>query len=325
MPDKILLFFGFYNPASPRTWTLRREYEKEGFKILECHTTKKGFFRKCADLIKQYRKLKKQADEVLVLFPGHHLMPIAWTLTLFSKKKLSFDAFISVYDTLVADRKLVAKWSPKSWFYWFVDFVSCHLADEVLIDTKTHREYFIKKFKLHPKHVRVVYLEAITDIFHPSPNPNPSPNSNFEIFFYGSFIPLQGIDVILRAAKILESDSLLHFTILGGGQTEPEMKKLAEELNLKNVTFKPFAPMEELPGSINNSDLCLGIFGVSEKTQRVIPHKVLDYLACGKKVLTARTPGILEKYENDERVILCNAGDAEDLAEKIKSTAQSQS
>jgi glycosyltransferase involved in cell wall biosynthesis len=309
-----ILFFGFYDPASPRTWTLKREYEKEGFKILECHTTKKGFFRKCADLIRQYRKLKKEVDEVLVLFPGHHLMPLAWTLTLFSKKKLSF-----------ADRKLVAKWSPKSWFYWFVDFVSCHLADEVLIDTKTHREYFIKKFKLHPKRVRVVYLEAITDIFKPNPNPNPNPHPHFEIFFYGSFIPLQGIDVILRAAKILESDPNLRFTILGGGQTEPEMKKLAGELSLKNVTFKPFAPMKELPRSINNSDLCLGIFGVSEKTQRVIPHKVLDYLACGKKVVTARTPGILEIYENDERVILCNAGDAEDLAMKIKSTAQLQS
>lgn len=314
-----ILFFGFYDPASPRTWTLRREYEKEGFKIFECHTTKKGFFRKCSDLIRQYRKLKKEVDEVLVLFPGHHLMPLAWILTRLPHKKLSFDAFISVYDTLVADRKLVAKWSPKAWFYWFVDFVSCHLASEVLIDTKTHREYFIKKFILHPNRVRVVYLEAITDIFHPKTLSSKFSDlsSKFEIFFYGSFIPLQGIDVILRAAKIMESDPSLHFTILGGGQTEPEMKKLSGALELKNVTFKPFAPMEELPDHINNADLCLGIFGISEKTQRVIPHKVLDYLACGKKVLTARTPGILEKYEDDERVILCNAGDAEDLAEKI--------
>ena len=249
-------------------------------------------------------------------------------LTRFPHKKLSFDAVISVYDTLVADRKLVAKWSPKAWFYWFVDFVSCHLASEVLIDTKTHREYFIKKFKLHPKRVKVVYLEAISDIFYPKtlrPTSYSLRPEKYEVFFYGSFIPLQGIDVILRAAKILESDPNLRFTILGGGQTEPEMKKLAEELNLKNVTFKPFAPMEELPDHINNADLCLGIFGISEKTQRVIPHKVLDYLACGKKVLTAKTPGILEKYENDERVILCEAGNAEDLAEKIKQAHSQQS
>jgi glycosyltransferase involved in cell wall biosynthesis len=95
------------------------------------------------------------------------------------------------------------------------------------------------------------------------------------------------------------------------------MFKLAQDLFLKNVTFKDFVPLEELPNHINNADLCLGIFGTSDKAQRVIPHKILDYRACGKKVITERNPAILERFANDPDVILCEAGNAEDLAQKI--------
>jgi len=316
MPISQILFFGFYDRESPRTYTLQNAYKKEDFEILECYTQKKGFIRKCLDLLRQFRKLKKEVSEVVVLFPGHHLMPLAWLLTRFPRKKLTFDVFISVYDTLVTDRKKVSKLSPIAWFYWLVDYISCHLADEVLIDTQTHREFFIKKFKVHPKRIKVVYLQAREDLFFP--NPTTEPDDRFRIFFYGSFIPLQGIDVILKAAKILQDKNTnAHFTLLGGGQTKPEMVDLAQKLFLKNVTFKDFAPLEELPNHINNADICLGIFGTSDKAKRVIPHKILDYRACGKKVITERSPAILERYANDHDVVLCEAGDAEDLASKI--------
>ncbi|MBU2259991.1 glycosyltransferase [Patescibacteria group bacterium] len=312
-----VLFFGYYAQESPRTYTVRKEYEKEGGEIFECHTEKNGFFPKYFDLRRQFKLNKKEIDEVVVLFPGHHLIPLAWWLTRFPRKKLTFDVFISVYDTLVTDRKKVSPLNPLAWFYYIVDFFSCHLSDEVLIDTITHREFFIKKFKLNPKKMKVVYLRAREDLFFHNPQPL-TPNNPAEVFFYGSYIPLQGIDVILKAAKIIQdSGSPIQFTLLGGGQTKQEMLKLAEELNLENVTFKDFTPIEELPTHINASGLCLGIFGTSAKAQRVIPHKVLDYRACGKKVITERSPAILERYGNDHDVILCKAGDHEDLAKKI--------
>ena len=324
MNSKKILFFGYYAKESPRTYTVRKEYEKKGREIMECHTQKKGFFPKCMDLRKQFRLHKKEVDEVVVLFPGHHLIPLAWLLTRFPRKKLTFDVFISVYDTLVIDRKKVSPLNPLAWFYYIIDFFSCHLADEILIDTQTHREFFIKKFKLSPKKMKVVYLQARDDIFYPSRQQSTfniqqsTVDRKVNIFFYGSYIPLQGIDVILKAAKIIQnSGSPIQFTLLGGGQTKEEMMKLTEKLDLKNVTFKDFAPIEELPKYINEADLCLGIFGTSAKAQRVIPHKVLDYRACGKKVITERSPAILERYGNDHDVILCEAGDAEDLAKKI--------
>ena len=296
---------------------------------MECRTDKNGLFRKCSDLISQYRKLKKSITEVAVLFPGHHLIPLAWLLTRFPRKKLTFDIFISVYDTLVSDRKKVSPLNPIAWVYYIIDFVSCLLADEILIDTKAHREFFIRKFKINPGKIRVVYLETRKDLFFPKQRNSacrPKPEGRrletakheCEVFFYGSFIPLQGIDTILKAAKILQDkDQRVHFTLLGGGQTKPQMLALAEELKLTNTEFLDSVPIEELPNHIHEADICLGIFGTSYKAQRVIPHKVLDYRACGKKVITERSPAILERFANDGDVILCEAGDPKALAECI--------
>jgi len=315
MKNKILAF-GYHDQKAPRHGNICKELKKEGSEIIECHTTKKGLFGKYSDLHKKYRGSKKEIDTVYVTFPGTFLMPLAWFLTRFPRKRLVFDAFISLYDTLVLDRKKVSRLNPYAWFLFFMDFVTCHLADEIIVDTKEHGKLFNKTFKVNPKKIKVIYVGSRKDLFFPTPQ-SPLPNPKFEVFFYGSYIPLQGIEHIIHAADHLRSNDDIHFTLLGGGQTYDEMRKLADQLNVTNITFKKFVPLEELPDLIRASDLCLGIFGTTEKTRRVIPHKVFDSLACGIPVLTADTPAIRELYENDANVTLCEAGNPEAIVEKI--------
>ncbi|MDD5623200.1 MAG: glycosyltransferase [Candidatus Peribacteraceae bacterium] len=320
MEKKRLLLFGYSDTASPRYWTIRGTMEKEGWDIVECQTQVKGFPRKCIDLVRKFRGAG-QADAVLVTFPGHYLMPLAWLLTRFPRRTLGFDAFLSLHDSLVADRALYAPWNPFAWFLFCMDSLSCHLADEVIVDTEAQRRFFIRRFRLKPRRVRVVYLETRPDLF--APRDVHVQNDLFEVFFYGTFIPLQGIEHILDAAAILgKSHPEIHFTLVGGGQTEPAMRQRATELALTNVTFRPCVPLTELPDLIHASDLCLGIFGTTDKAKRVIPHKVYDAVACGVPVLTARTPAILEQFHDGESVILCEAGNPKDIAGKILLCAQ---
>ncbi|MFH0770278.1 MAG: glycosyltransferase [Candidatus Peregrinibacteria bacterium] len=335
MPSLVLLF-GAFPIEAPRTHCIRAAFEGKGNQCVLCHTEAPGFFRKCLDLVRTYRLLKQDAHTVVVLFPGHHLMPLAWLLTCFPRRRLVFDAFISVHDTLVSDRRLVARWSPKALFLWIVDFVSCHLADEVILDTEAHRQFFVRAFHLKPERVRVIYLTARHDLFRPCPRtikfrlPSPPQKGEkmdeggkreimetMDVFFFGSFIPLQGISVILHAAKMLASRTDIYFSLLGSGQTYGAMRKLAEELELPNVTFEPWMDLEKLPERICRADICLGIFGTSAKAARVIPHKVYEAVACGKPVITMRSPAILEKFQDGREVILCEAGNPEDLAKKI--------
>lgn len=282
-----------------------------------CNTTVKGFFPKCRDLFRQWNTVRKEADALLVMFPAQYLVPLAWKLTRFPRKKLFFDAFISLYDTQVHDRKTVSAWSPFAWFLWMLDWLSLHMADVVITDTKAHADFFVRAFGIQPERTTVVYLSARADLFAPRRKESKVPGS-LEIFFYGSYIPLQGIRWILEAFSLLEKRCIpFHATLVGGGQEYKAMRALSSSLGLRSVDFLPFTPLAELPKLMAQSDLCLGIFGTSEKAARVIPHKVYDAVAMQIPVITRDSPAIRERFHNNDQVILVSAGDPKALATAI--------
>ncbi len=318
MQSKSVLAFGFHDQQSPRYCTVKDYYEHKGKTVVECHTSQKGFFPKCRDLLRQFRTKAKDCDTVVITFPGHHLVWLAWLLTRWPRKILVFDAFVSAYDTLVSDRRKIHPWNPAAMAIWFLDFLDCHIADEILIDTRAHKDFFCRTFRVHPADMTVLYLEAPAELFHPDPHHKHVHKKTFEVLFYGSYIPLQGIDTILKAAAILQDrHASVHFTLVGGGQTYASMRMLAAEWKLQNVTFTPFVPLTQIPPLIHDADVCLGIFGTGDKTMRVIPHKVIECMACGVPVITADTPAIHERYKDGEGIYLVPTGDAHALAGKI--------
>ena len=331
-----ILAFGYHDRNSPRHRTVCEALTRDGGTIIECHTEMKGFFGKCIDLRRKFKTLSATTPQsLLVPFPGHFLVPLAWQLTRKPRKRLIFDAFISLYDTDVLDRRKVSRWNPWAWMLWMIDWVSMHLADEVLIDTQTHRQFLIDTFHLRPESVRVIYLEARADLFfirkercHPEPVEGRQhvmvrrahhDNPNVEIFFYGTLIPLQGVDVILDTAKILQDQHAnVHFTMAGSSK----LQEMAATRDLKNVTCHPFVPIEDLPAMMHAADLCLGIFGTSNKAQRVIPHKVVDAVACGVPVITEDSPAIRERFADHPLVRLIPAGNPAALARAILALAR---
>ncbi|MEK7583051.1 MAG: glycosyltransferase [Patescibacteria group bacterium] len=109
-------------------------------------------------------------------------------------------------------------------------------------------------------------------------------------------IPLQGVPYIRKAAEILRGDHDISFRIIGDGQ---------------------WVPYEDLPNLIRAADACLGIFGDTDKTLRVIPNKVYEAIAMAKPVISSDTPAIRELFTDRENILLCRRADPEDLAEKI--------
>lgn len=138
------------------------------------------------------------------------------------------------------------------------------------------------------------------------------------VLFWGYYIPLQGAEYIVRAAKLLESDPEIRFTMVGGGQTYDTIVALAEGLGLKKITFMSRVSIDQLANQIREADICLGIFGNTPKAQRVIPNKAYDAIATAKPLISADTPAIRELFTDRENILLCRVADPEDLAAKIR-------
>ena len=297
VPTMNICTLGYHDPEGARHWVIKQGLQKAGHKVIECQTNAAGLFPKYRDLVHQYWPKRKSIDVFLVPFPGHYIVPLAWLLRLFSKKPIVFDAFISLHDTLVEDRKLVSRWHPKAWLLRFIDWLSCALATVVLVDTPQHRDFFRERYSIAPKKLLVIHVGSRTDFFNPSPNPTcpersrRDPNPGFTVLFCGSFIPLHGIETILQAASLLQKENMsIRLLLIGKGQLYPAMQKLAQSLQLKNTEFLGTKLPVEVACYLNNADIALGIFGSSDKAQRVIPHKVYDALACGVAVITGDTP-----------------------------------
>jgi glycosyltransferase involved in cell wall biosynthesis len=254
-------------------------------------------------------------DILIVGSVGHFEMFIAKCLNLFKRKPIVFEAFISLYDTMVNDRGIVAKGSIKASLLRWLDRTACRLADAVLLDTEAHINYFCREFRFDRKKFKRVFVGADDGIFFPRETP---PNKSFTVLFFGTFIPLHGIEYIVKAAKMLESEKDIKFSVIGTGQEEPATTELAKSLGIANIEFiRSFLNEKSLAEHIAGADVCLGIFGKTDKTQNVIPCKVWNCLAMRKAVITADTPAIAELLKDGKDVVLCPAGDAKAIAAKV--------
>jgi glycosyltransferase involved in cell wall biosynthesis len=145
-------------------------------------------------------------------------------------------------------------------------------------------------------------------------------NNNKELFvagFYGSFIPLHGIDKIIESAKILKDHQHIQFRIYGGGSEYKKIVGMLKKYKLNNVFLSgEWVKYSELNSLISNFDLCLGIFGESLKTEFVIPNKIYHYSSCRKATLTKETPAIQEIFTQGINILLSKSN-PEDMAEII--------
>lgn len=309
-------FFGIYDPSYARNAVLRAGFEQNGYTVIDCRSDPSaGRLRKFWDLYKEYRRLKHTSfDYVIVAFPGQ---PVVWLARLLFGKRIIFDAFLSFYDSNVFDRQLYGSRSLRAWKDWMLDWYSCRLARLTLVDTGAHQDYFSREFRLKREHIIPVPIGGDDTNFNPSQSDNAGAGKTI-IHFHGSFIPLQGVPYIIRAAAKLR-DLNIEIKLVGKGQMYDETEQLAENLGVTDiVTFVGNVPYTSLPAYIAAADICLGIFGDTDKTRRVVPNKLYECLAMGKPVITGDTPVVREQFTDGHDILLANVADGDDLAEKIR-------
>ncbi len=252
-------------------------------------------------------------DIYFVSYMGHFLVIF---LRLFTKKPIIFDYYISIHDMICEDRKLFKADSLIGKLTFWMDKRSLELADVVILDTTQFIKAAVKNYGIdESKFIRLPLAVNEEKIF---PKEIKRHKEIFTMVYMGSYIPFHGVDIVMKAAKILEEKGEeIYFLMLGKGQTYDASVSLAKELHLKNIEFIDYVSMEELNDYYNASDVTLGAFGESERGKECITNKAYESFALGKPHITLETPAMEELFVENESIFFVQDSTAESLAKKI--------
>jgi len=144
-------------------------------------------------------------------------------------------------------------------------------------------------------------------------------NTDKLLLYAGIIGHAQGLEIILKTAKMLEGELNLKFLILGSGPCKKELIVEAKRLQLTNLRFLETVDKEKMPEIIKAIDVALIPLKKLDLFKGAIPSKIFENLAM-KVPLVLGVEGEAKKLFIDE----ANAGlfyepdNAEAMAEAIK-------
>lgn len=255
-------------------------------------------------------------DAVLVGYLGHLDVLVLWPFAKLRGAPIVWDAFLSLYDTVVEDRKLIGRANPLAWFLFVWEWLACRCARLVVLDTQAHADYFAARYGLKAGRTAVVFVGAEPEAFPPRGSGKRG-NGKLTVLFYGQFIPLHGIATIVRAAQKAHGEAI-RWQLVGRGQEEARIRGLLAEAPA-DLEWRPWVDYSELGKHIAGADICLGIFGDSDKAARVIPNKVFQILSAGAPLITRESPAIRELLDGGRPgVYLVPPADPEALLDAVR-------
>ena len=205
------------------------------------------------------------------------------TASRYAKKKglpLIFDPLISAYDKQVFERNKFPEDSAKARKLLDWERRIFSLADLVVADTQAHADYYRDVLKVKPDRLAVIPVGADETMFKAAPA-EPLEGRRPRVVFFGSFIHLQGPEVIAEAAALCsEADWLL----LGEGPMRAEAEAAAK--GHAHVRFEDYPGYAAIPDHVTQADIVMGVFSDSSKAGRVIPNKLWQAMAGGRPVIT---------------------------------------
>lgn len=295
-------FLGSWDSSGERGSQLRQKFEDHGLEVTDLtvmawpRVVFAGEQRRRQSLLGIIRAHRRN---ILALFPflfsrernrivvcGFKVSYELVLLKLFrrwSRAFIIYDPYISLVDTLVDDRKIISNGSLVHWALGIAEKLTLRCADLVVADTEESADLFaFAAGRDLDTVVLPVYVKSDFISNHREPKPS---GAVTRVLYFGNYVPLHGLGKVVRAIALLESPARFNFCFVGDGQERYCVEQEASKLGV-DIRFIDRMAVWSLVELIDEHDVCLGVFGSSEKAKRVVPNKVFLALARGVPVLT---------------------------------------
>ena len=253
------------------------------------------------------------SDLVFVPYPAYVDLIVLWLIGATRGRTVVADAFLDLEST-VRDRGLLAEGSWRLPVLRWLERFALSRADCVLIDTPEQSAALGRRLAGSGTRVAVVPVGIDEALWSPMPAPDTA--GPIRVLFWGTFIPLHGVETIVAAAqRVADCHADFEFRLIGDGQTAPA---LAERLRARPVPGlswrRELVDTATLREELARSHILLGIFGGSDKAAAVIPYKVQQALACNRPLITRASPAMQAHADPQAGLVTVPAADAEALA-----------
>ena len=326
----IACWFGTYERQHSANRLLRQGLANAGWAIEEIHaplwetTRAKGraYFgvRSLAGLAGRYASVARQLTRrwqarvgppplVVVGFGGQLDVVLAHRVCR-PRAGLVFAPLVSLTETLVEDRAVWRAGSLPARALAQLDRLTFRCADVVLADTQAHAAY-LTTLGARPEQVQAWPLGAEPEFLAAPP---PGPVIDDRVLFYGRYVPLHGVDVILDAAARLRGRARFRMIGVGPGRAAAEARARALGVG---IDWCDDVPLAALPAELAAAAVVLGVFSPANKAAMVIPNKVYQAAAVGRPLITRDGPALREIFTPNEHCVAVPPGDAPALAAAI--------
>lgn len=249
---------------------------------------KPGYLRKALMLIKS-SLTQRRGTVALVVVPEFSLKyaAFAWVIAKYHRAPLVVDWFVGLYETRVGD--WASPLSLRARLLKGADTLALKLADVAVTDTEMRADMLVRHYGAKRRPLVLPVGAPAWAVYN-----SPTLCTKFRILYYGSYLPLHGIDFFLESLTYADARNY-EITFIGQGNLRPQVEKRIDELGLRNLfTFIDYVPEEFLAAHIADSDLILGIYGSSSKASTVIANKIWQALSCGRPVITRSSEALSE-------------------------------
>jgi colanic acid biosynthesis glycosyl transferase WcaI len=242
------------------------------------------FFRKIK------KNIKEKIDTVIV-----HSPPLPLTITAYKVKKIYGAKYIlnlhDIFPQNALDLGILKKWKhwPVIWIFELMERTAYKNADLIVVPSNKHKKFIEEKRNVPKEKTRVVYHWIDSEPFLKAKKTGRFRKlyglENKFIFLFGGVLgPSQGLDLFIRIADKIRNNQDIVFLFVGDGSEKERLMKMSEDLNLKNVVFKPFVSLEEYPELVKDCDV--GIISLTaQNTTPAVPAKILGYMAAAIPVV----------------------------------------
>jgi glycosyltransferase involved in cell wall biosynthesis len=288
-----VLQYRVHDPSYPRNRRLREHLRAEGCQVTVLTASRRGprALRLLRDLATLVRESLRHDVVVLSELRLAHA-PYVGLVGRLTRSTVVIDGFVGLHETEVGDWGRVRPGSLRARLLRLQDDLALRAAHVWLVDTEVRARRAVASRAA--ARTRVVSLPVGAPDWA-VPTPPRAPGSTLEVLWYGNYIPLHGLDVVVEALALTQGRRDVRLTLVGDGGTRDATERAVRRLGIEHLCrFVDPVPEAALAGLVSAADVVLGIFGSSEKARSVIANKVWQGLASGRVVVTADSPALVE-------------------------------